>query len=80
MKFFGKRKSDLSEDERNTKKNKRTIDKERSSSQDWVIVRVWLPTLLSGKFATAHEAGSKGGSVGHVSLETESIYASLWPE
>ncbi len=48
-------------------------------TDNWAIVRVWLPRDSEGNFITAHEATSGAGNVGHASLQTSTIYASFWP-
>lgn len=54
-----------------------------NKSDNWVIVRVWLPKNGKGQFVTAHEASQDTSStarIGHVSLQTKDTYASLWPD
>ncbi len=51
----------------------------KPKTDNWTIVRIWIPRDSKGNFVTAHEAASGAGNVGHATLQTSTTYASFWP-
>jgi hypothetical protein len=47
---------------------------------NWVKVRIWTSKTGEGQDTYAVNAILGGGNVGHATLETNKIYASIWPE
>jgi hypothetical protein len=52
---------------------------EKCNDENAVIIRIWLPKI-GLKVVSIEEALTRGGKVGHASIEIKGVYVSLWPE
>jgi hypothetical protein len=50
------------------------------SEDNWVRVRIWTSKTEDGQHTYAASAILGGGNIGHATLETKNVYASIWPE